>query len=137
MISSHWQPFVNACLNLTSAAFLVTGYVFIRRGNVAAHKKAMLAAVAASLLFLIDYLVYHYMVGSVKYQGEGASRTIYLAILLSHTVLAVVVVPLVVTTLTFALKGRFGRHKRWAKRTFPVWIYVSITGVVVYLMLYH
>jgi uncharacterized membrane protein YozB (DUF420 family) len=137
MIGSHWQPFVNACLNLTSAVLVVLGFTFIRRGRVEAHRKAMLAAVGCSVLFLISYVIYHYTAGSVKYQGTGSLRAVYFAILISHTILAVAVVPLVVTTLTYALKSRFNRHRRWARRTFPVWIYVSITGVVVYLMLYH
>jgi uncharacterized membrane protein YozB (DUF420 family) len=137
MIGSHWQPFLNACLNLSSAVLLVLGFSFIRRGRVEAHRKSMLAAVACSVLFLISYVVYHYSAGSVKYQGTGVLRGVYFTILISHTILAVVVVPLVITSLTYALKSRFDRHRRWARRTFPVWIYVSITGVVVYLMLYH
>jgi uncharacterized membrane protein YozB (DUF420 family) len=137
MISLHWHPFVNACLNLTSAVLLLAGYAQIRRGRVEAHKKLMLAAVATSALFLVSYIIYHYTAGTTKYEGEGAARAVYLAILLSHTVLAVAVVPLVITALTLALKGRFERHRRWARRTLPVWIYVSITGVVVYMMLYH
>jgi uncharacterized membrane protein YozB (DUF420 family) len=136
-MGSHWQPFLNACLNLTAATLLVIGYILIRRGRKQAHKKTMLAAVACSLLFLISYVIYHYSVGSVKYQGTGTLRTIYFAVLISHTVLAVVVVPLVITALTYALRGGFQKHSRWAKRALPVWIYVSVTGVVVYLMLYH
>lgn len=136
-MGSHWQPFLNACLNFTASVLLILGYVLIRKGRREAHKGVMLGAVACSVLFLISYVVYHYSVGSVKYQGTGLVRIVYFAVLISHTVLAVVVVPLVITTLTYALRGVFQKHARWARRTLPVWIYVSVTGVVVYLMLYH
>jgi uncharacterized membrane protein YozB (DUF420 family) len=137
MIGSHWQPFLNACLNLTSAVLLVTGYAFIRKGNVPAHKRTMLAAVATSILFLVSYLVYHYMTGSTKYRGEGILRTVYLAILGSHTVLAAIVPILAAVVLIFAFRRKFSSHRKWARKTLPIWLYVSVTGVVVYLMLYH
>lgn len=130
-------PGVNAVLNATAATLLVTGYVLIKNRREAAHKACMLAATACSALFLISYLVYHAQVGSVKFQGQGTIRTVYFAILISHTVLAVVNVPLVILTLVRAIKGDRERHKRIARITLPLWIYVSITGIVVYWMLYR
>jgi uncharacterized membrane protein YozB (DUF420 family) len=130
-------PGVNAVLNATAATLLVIGYVLIKNRREAAHKACMLAATACSALFLISYLVYHAQVGSVKFQGQGTIRTVYFAILLSHTVLAVVNVPLVVLTLVRAFKGDRERHKKIARVTLPLWIYVSITGIVVYWMLYR
>jgi uncharacterized membrane protein YozB (DUF420 family) len=130
-------PALNACLNATSAALLGTGYVLIRRGRRAAHKRVMLAALASSALFLTSYLVYHAQVGSVRFRGQGPVRTVYFTILLTHTVLAVVIVPLVATTLVPALRGRFDKHRRLARITLPLWAYVSVTGVVIYWMLYR
>lgn len=130
-------PTLNAILNSTSAILLATGYVFIRRKNINAHRACMTAAFATSTLFLISYLIYHFNVGSVKFQGQGTVRLIYLAILLTHTVLAVVIVPMIFITLARALGGRFDRHRAIARWTLPLWLYVSVTGVVVYLMLYH
>lgn len=130
-------PTLNAILNSASAILLVTGYSFIRRKNISAHRACMVSAFATSTLFLISYLVYHFNVGSVGFQGQGAVRLIYFAILLTHTVLAAVVVPMVLLTLARALKGRFDRHRAIARWTFPVWLYVSVTGVIVYLMLYR
>lgn len=130
-------PGVNAVLNGTAATLLVVGFGLIKRRREAAHKACMLAATACSALFLISYLVYHAQVGSVKFQGQGAIRTVYFAILISHTVLAVVNVPLVVLTLVRAFKGDRERHKKIARITLPVWLYVSITGIVVYWMLYR
>lgn len=130
-------PTLNAILNSISAILLTIGYVFIKRKNREAHRRCMLGAFATSTLFLISYLVYHFNVGSVKFQGQGAIRTIYLAILLTHTALATAIVPLVFVTLARALKGNFDRHRRIARWTLPIWLYVSVTGVVVYLMLYH
>ena len=130
-------PGVNAVLNATAATLLVTGYVLIKNRREAAHKACMLAATACSALFLISYLVYHAQVGSVKFQGQGTIRTVYFAILLSHTVLAVVNVPLVILTLVRAFKGDRERHKKIARITLPLWIYVSITGIFVYWMLYR
>jgi putative membrane protein len=130
-------PTVDAALNSTSATLLILGYVFIRRGNVPAHKTCMISAVATSALFLICYLVYHYFHGTTRFAGSGALRAVYLAILGSHTILAAVIVPLVGLTLYHALRKRFDLHRRIARWTLPIWLYVSVTGVVVYWMLYH
>ncbi|MEZ5399822.1 MAG: DUF420 domain-containing protein [Bryobacteraceae bacterium] len=130
-------PAVNAALNATSFACLLTGYWFIRNRQRNAHKKAMLAALAASVVFLISYLVYHFQVGSVRFQKTGAIRTVYLTILFTHTVLAAAVPPLAIVTLRRAWRGEFGAHRRLARWTFPIWAYVSVTGVVVYWMLYR
>ena len=130
-------PTLNAVLNSTSAILLTTGYVLIRRRRVTQHRVCMLAAFASSMLFLISYLVYHANVGSVAFTGQGSVRVIYLSILISHVVLAVMILPLALVTLTHALRGRFDRHRRIARWTLPVWLYVSVTGVVVYVMLYR
>ena len=130
-------PALNAFLNASSALLLATGYVLIRRGRRDAHKRVMLAALASSALFLTSYLVYHAQVGSVRFRGQGAVRTVYFTILLTHTILAVAIVPLVATTLVPALRGRFDRHRRLARITLPLWAYVSVTGVVIYWMLYR
>jgi uncharacterized membrane protein YozB (DUF420 family) len=130
-------PTLNAALNATSAVLLVTGWLLIRRGRREAHRRAMLAAVACSGLFLVSYLVYHAQVGSVRFQGQGTIRTVYFAILLTHTVLAAAILPLVLVTLVRALQQRFDRHRRIARVTFPLWLYVSVTGVVIYVMLYR
>jgi uncharacterized membrane protein YozB (DUF420 family) len=130
-------PTLNAVLNALSAGFLLLGYVLIRQGRREAHRRAMLAAVACSAVFLTSYLVYHAQVGSVRFTGTGAIRTVYFAILLSHTVLAAVILPLVLLTLRRALRGDFARHRALARVTFPLWAYVSVTGVVVYWMLYR
>ena len=130
-------PHLNACLNATSGVLLAVGYYFIRRGRVAAHRRCMVAAVVVSLCFLASYLTYHYNHGSTRFQGQGVVRMAYFSILLSHTILAVVIVPLVIVTLRRAWRGDFGRHSRLARWTLPLWFYVSITGVIVYLMLYQ
>jgi len=129
-------PRVNALLNMTSAFFLLSGYFFIRLKRVAAHKVSMGLAFLASSVFLVNYIRYHLTAGSVPFAGEGALRTLYFAILISHSILAVAVVPLALTTLYRALKGDFEAHKKIARWTFPIWLYVSVTGVVVYYMLY-
>ena len=129
-------PALNAALNGTSACFVLMGFAFVRAGRIAAHRACMLLAVLASILFLSSYLFYHAQVGSVPYQGRGWIRIVYFTILISHTVLATAVVPLVVVTLVRALRGRFERHAAIARVTLPIWVYVSITGVIVYLMLY-
>jgi uncharacterized membrane protein YozB (DUF420 family) len=136
-VDIHSLPALNAILNGTAAVLLVTGYRFIRAGNREAHHKTMLAAFGVSILFLISYLIYHWHVGSVHYPHEGILRYIYLTILVTHTVLAATVPVLAIITLRRALKGQFARHKKLAKWTFPIWLYVSVTGVVVYLMLYQ
>ena len=130
-------PTIDAILNATSAVLLTLGYIFIRRKNVAAHKLCMLSAVVTSTLFLVFYLTYHYYHGTTRFTGQGAVRPLYFTILISHTVLAAVIVPLVVTTLDRALRERFDLHRRIARWTLPLWLYVSVTGVVVYWMLYH
>ncbi len=128
---------VNASLNALSAILVMTGYVFIRRKNIRAHKACMLAAVAISAAFLTSYLIYHFQVGSVRFNGPPTIRTIYLGILLTHTILAAIVPLLVGITVYRALKGRIERHRAIARWTLPIWLYVSITGVIIYLMLYH
>jgi uncharacterized membrane protein YozB (DUF420 family) len=130
-------PTVNATLNATSAVLLVIGYVLIRRRRIAAHRGVMIAAFSCSVLFLISYLTYHFEAGSVRFQGTGGVRTLYFAILLSHTVLAAAVPFLAVITLVRALRERFDRHRAIARWTLPIWLYVSVTGVAVYWMLYR
>lgn len=130
-------PAINATLNGTSAVLLLTGRSLIRRGRMAAHRAVMLTALATSTLFLVSYLYYHYHVGSVHFRGQGWSRPIYFTILTSHTILAAVIVPLIIITLTRALRERFDRHRVIARWTYPLWMYVSVTGVIVYVMLYH
>jgi uncharacterized membrane protein YozB (DUF420 family) len=129
-------PAINATLNGASAVLLTTGRVLIRRGRISAHRACMIAAVATSSAFLVCYLWYHAHVGSVRFAGQGWSRPVYFTILISHTLLAAAVVPLVLITLTRALRTQFDRHRALARWTFPVWLYVSITGVVIYVMLY-
>ncbi len=136
LISPTDLPTLNAVLNSLAAILLLTGFVFIRTSNISAHKACMLAAFATSTLFLISYLTYHYQVGSVRFQGQGWMRTVYFTILISHTILATAVVPLALITLFRGLKLRFEAHRRIARWTFPIWLYVSISGVLVYLMLY-
>lgn len=133
----HDLPALNASLNGTAAILLLIAYRFIRRGKIQAHKRTMLAAFSVSVAFLVSYLIYHAQVGSVRYARTGALRTIYLTILASHTVLAATVPVLAIITLRRALKGDFKRHRRIAVWTFPIWLYVSVTGVVVYAMLYR
>lgn len=130
-------PTINAVLNAAAAVAMLAGFVAIRRRRIAVHRACMLTAVGFSVLFLCSYIVYHVQVGSRPYGGEGGLRTLYLSILLTHTVLAVAIVPLVSTTLYRALRSQFARHARLARVTFPIWLYVSVTGVVVYWMLYH
>ena len=130
-------PALNAALNGASAVLILVGRGLIRRGKTAAHRAVMIAALTISSLFLVSYLYYHSQVGSVRFQGQGVVRSIYFAILGTHTVLAAIVVPLVIVTFALALRGRYQRHRSIARWTFPVWLYVSITGVVIYVMLYH
>ena|SRR5690242_6761119 len=132
-----YLPHLNAFLNGTSAVLLVTGYLFIRARNVNAHRACQVAALVVSTLFLTSYLVYHYHHGSTRFLGTGFVRPVYFTILTSHTILAVVIVPLIAITFYRALRGDFIRHRRIARVTLPLWLYVSVTGVVVYLMLYH
>jgi uncharacterized membrane protein YozB (DUF420 family) len=130
-------PALNATLNATSAVLLTTGWILIRRGRIAQHRAVMIAAVCTSVLFLISYLVYHAQVGSVRFTKQGPIRAVYFTILLTHTVLAAAIVPLVMVTLTRGLRARYERHRRIARWTMPIWLYVSVTGVIVYLMLYQ
>ncbi len=137
MIPLSALPTLNAALNGASACLLSLGFLCIRRKRVAAHRACMLSAFATSSIFLVSYLTYHYHVGSVAFRGQGWIRPAYFAILISHTVLAAATVPLALITLVRALRGRFDRHARIARWTLPVWLYVSVTGVLVYWMLYH
>lgn len=130
-------PAINATLNGTSAVLLLFGRSSIKRGRMAVHRAIMIAALVCSTLFLGSYVYYHAHVGSVHFQGQGWSRPVYFTILVSHTVLAAVIVPMVIITLNRALRERFDRHRTIARWTFPLWLYVSITGVVIYLMLYQ
>jgi putative membrane protein len=130
-------PAVDATLNAASALLLACGYYFIRRGNIPAHRACMLGAFGTSVIFLVCYLTYHYYHGVTRFPGHGAVRSFYLALLGTHTTLAVVIVPLVLTTLYRAWRQRFDLHRRIARWTLPLWMYVSVTGVVVYWMLYH
>lgn len=137
MISIPDLPSINATLNGTSALLLAIGYFFIRRRNVTAHKICMGSAFFSSILFLLSYLTYHYHVGSMPFTGQGWVRPLYFTILISHTILAVTIVPLALMTLYRALRGRFNRHVAIARWTLPLWLYVSVTGVIVYWMLYQ
>ena len=137
MITASHLPTLNAALNSLSAVLLFAGYLFIKARNRRAHRLCMLAACASSTVFLISYLFYHYQVGSVPFKGVGAVRPVYFTILISHTILAAAVVPLALITLSRALRERFDAHRRIARWTLPIWLYVSVTGVVVYAMLYR
>ena len=130
-------PALNASLNGMATAFLVAGYVFVRRRQIAAHRACMLAAVTASALFLTSYVIYHANAGSRPFTGTGPVRAVYFLILITHIVLAAAIVPMVLMTLARALRKRFDRHAAIARRTLPLWLYVSVTGVVIYLMLYQ
>ena len=131
------HPALNAALNGASAILLSMGYLMIRRGRVLAHKSCMGLAFISSTVFLISYLVYHVRVGSVAFRGQGWIRPVYFTLLASHTVLAAAILPLALITLSRALREQFDRHKRIARWTLPLWLYVSITGVVIYFLLYH
>lgn len=130
-------PIIDASLNGTSAVLLLVGRGFIKRGRMAAHRAVMIAALASSSIFLACYLYYHWHVGSVHFQGQGWSRPVYFSILISHTILAAAIVPMIIVTLSRALRERFDRHRAIARWTYPLWMYVSVTGVIVYFMLYH
>lgn len=127
---------LNASLNGISAVLLAGGYAAIRNGKIAIHKKFMLSAFTVSTIFLISYLVYHYRVGHVRFQGQGWIRPVYFTLLISHTILAITIVPLILVTLRRAWLERFDKHRVIARWTFPLWMYVSVTGVVVYFLLY-
>jgi len=130
-------PAINATLNGISAVLLVTGHTMIRRQKVRLHRACMISAVITSSLFLTSYLYYHARVGSVHFPGTGWARPVYFSILISHTLLAAAVPPLALISLTYGLRGRFDRHRRIARWAYPIWLYVSVTGVVVYIMLYQ
>lgn len=137
MIPIAFLPTLNACLNATSGIFLLAGYVFIRRRQIARHRACMLAAASVSVLFLVSYVTYHAQAGSTPYEGGGWTRPVYFAILISHAILAAATVPLAIVTLRRGLRNAVESHRRIARWTFPIWMYVSVTGVIVYLMLYH
>ncbi len=137
MIAVSDLPLINAALNGTTAVLLSTGYVMIRRGKVVAHKTCMLASLGLSTVFLASYLYYHAVAGVVRFEGRGWIRPVYFAILVSHTVLAAAVVPMALTTVYRGLTAQFPRHRRIARWTLPLWLYVSLTGVIVYLLLYR
>src|SRR5687768_8062695 len=137
MIAVTDLPAINAILNFTAAVLIGTGFYFIKKKNISAHKACMVAALVVSAVFLSSYLVYHYNVGSVRFTKQGWLRNVYFPLLITHTVLAAVVLPMVLRTVFLSFKGRFASHARIARWTFPVWMYVSVTGVLVYLMLYQ
>lgn len=137
MISVTDLPALNATLNGIAAIFLTIGYVFIRNRRIAQHRACMIAAFATSTLFLISYLIYHYHVGSRPFTGQGPIRVVYYTILITHVVLAAAIVPMVLMTMSRALRNQFARHKAIARWTLPLWLYVSVTGVIVYVMLYQ
>ena len=137
MIDYAALPAVNASLNALSGILLTIGYVFIKRRRIEAHRNTMLLAFASSTLFLISYVVYHAHAGSRPFPGAGPIRMLYFAILISHILLAMAILPMAIVTLRRGLAGDYNRHRRIAKRTFPLWMYVSVTGVIVYWMLYQ
>ena len=130
-------PSVNATLNATSAVLLIAGYYHIRQGHQQAHRACMLIAFVVSVLFLVSYLIYHFHAGTTRFTGQGWIRPVYFALLLSHTILAALVPFLAVLTLSRALRQQFDRHRAIARWTLPIWLYVSVTGVVIYWLLYH
>jgi uncharacterized membrane protein YozB (DUF420 family) len=130
-------PHLNAALNASSFIFLSTGYYFIKRRRVIAHRNCQIAALTASIVFLISYVTYHLHHGATRFAGQGIARPVYFTILTTHTILAVVIVPFVIVTFRRAFRGDFQRHRALARWTLPMWLYVSVTGVLVYLMLYH
>jgi len=140
LFSADWitaLPHFNALLNFSSFVLLLSGYFFIRRRNIIAHRNCQIAALSVSVLFLISYLTYHFNHGATRFQGQGIARPVYFTILTTHTILAVVIVPFVIITVRRARRRDFLRHRAIARWTLPMWLYVSITGVLVYLMLYH
>ena len=138
-----WLPHINASLNALSGVFLIAGFIFIKLKKVHFHRVCMLSAFTTSTIFLICYVIHHairtyyFGLGPTKFAGEGIARPIYFLILGTHTILAIVVVPFIIVTLRYALKGKFDSHRRIARWTYPIWLYVSVTGVIVYLMLYQ
>ena len=140
LLAADWVsalPHFNAALNFTSFVLLMAGYFFIRRKNIIAHRNCQIAAVSVSVLFLISYVTYHSQHGSTPFPGQGIARPIYFTVLITHAILAAVIVPFVIVTVLRAKRGDFLRHRAIARWTLPMWLYVSITGVLVYVMLYH
>jgi uncharacterized membrane protein YozB (DUF420 family) len=135
-LTVHDLPAVNATLNALSGVLLLVGYVLIRRGQIQQHRRVMISAFITSSLFLVCYLTYHAQVGSVPFTRQGFVRPLYFTILITHVTLAATVVPLAIITLSRGLKGRYPRHRAIARWTFPIWMYVSVTGVLVYVLLY-
>ena len=133
----HDLPAVNASLNALSTVFLASGYSFVRARRIAQHRACMLAALATSALFLVCYIVYHAQVGSVRFTRQGIVRPIYYTILITHVTLAAIVLPMAIVTLSRGLQARYSQHRRIARWTFPIWMYVSVTGVLVYVLLYQ
>jgi uncharacterized membrane protein YozB (DUF420 family) len=131
------QAALNASLNATSAVLLTSGFIMIRKRRIQAHRACMLSAFFVSTAFLISYVTYHIRVGNVLFQGQGWTRPVYFTLLISHITLAIVILPLALITLSRALREQFDRHRRIARWTLPLWLYVSVTGVIVYVMLYH
>jgi putative membrane protein len=136
-VTVHDLPALNATLNAIAGTLLLTGYALIRAGKIDLHRRCMIGAFTASCLFLVSYVVYHAQVGSVHFTRQGFVRPIYFTILITHVTLAVVVLPMAVVTLSRGLKRRFARHRKIARWTFPIWLYVSVTGVLVYILLYQ
>ena len=130
-------PHLNAVLNALSTSLLLTGFAFIRKGRKDIHRKAMVTAFGVSVLFVISYLIYHFEVGSVRFRGEGLLRVVYFVILGSHTLMAMMVPPLAIVTLVRGVRGQFDRHRELARWTLPIWLYVNITGILVYLLVYQ
>ncbi|RKU14459.1 DUF420 domain-containing protein [Candidatus Poribacteria bacterium] len=137
MITISDLPTVNATLNTISTILLTIGFLMIRRRNIVAHRNCMIAAFVVSGLFLTSYLIYHYHAGSTPFEGSGWIRPVYFAVLIPHIILAASILPLALITLYFALRKRFTKHQRIARWTLPIWLYVSVTGIIVYWMLYH
>src|SRR5918994_457534 len=140
LLAPEWVsalPHFNAALNFTTFVLLLIGYFFIRRKNIIAHRNCQIAALSVAVLFLISYVTYHSQHGATRFQGQGIARPIYFTILTTHTILATVIVPFVIITVLRAKRGDFLRHRSIARLTLPMWLYVSITGVLVYVMLYH
>ena len=137
MITISDLPTVNATLNTISTVLLTIGFLMIRRRNIVAHRNCMIAAFVVSGLFLTSYLIYHYHAGSTPFEGSGWIRSVYFAVLIPHIILAASILPLALITLYFALRKRFTKHRRIARWTLPIWLYVSVTGIIVYWMLYH
>lgn len=137
MITISDLPTVNATLNTISTVLLIIGFLMIRRRKIVAHRNCMIAAFVVSGLFLTSYLIYHYHAGSTPFEGSGWIRFVYFSVLIPHIILAAAILPLALTTLYFALRKRFTIHRRIARWTLPIWLYVSVTGIIVYWMLYH